>query len=45
MRRSLPGGDFVDTGDTVIPAVVVDSGGESCDTVADVAAAAARLYR
>jgi hypothetical protein len=45
MRRKLFGGDFVDTGDVVIrPAVVVDSGGEHCGVVTDVATAAAKLY-
>jgi hypothetical protein len=45
MRRKLLGGDFVGTGDVVIrPAVVVDSGGEHCDVVNDVATAAAKLY-
>jgi hypothetical protein len=45
MQRKVPGGDFVGTGDVVIrPAVVVDSGGEHCDVVTDVAAAAAKLY-
>jgi hypothetical protein len=45
MQRKLFGGDFVDTGDVVIrPAVVVDGGGEHCDAVMDVAAAAAKLY-
>jgi hypothetical protein len=45
MRRKLLGGDFVGTGDVVIrPAVVVDSGGEHCDVVTDVATAAAKLY-
>jgi hypothetical protein len=45
MQRKLVGGDFVDTGDLVIrPAVVIDSGGERCDVVADVATAAAKLY-
>ncbi|MGX9788558.1 hypothetical protein [Mycobacterium sp. MMS18-G62] len=45
MQRKLLGGDFVDTGDVIIrPAVVVDSGGEHCDVVMDVAAAAAKLY-
>lgn len=45
MRRKLVGGDFVGTGEQVIrPAVVVDSGGRDCDTVADVAVAAAWLY-
>jgi hypothetical protein len=45
MQRKLFGGDFVDTGDVVIrPAVVVNSGGEHCDAVTDVAAAAAKLY-
>ena len=45
MQRKLLGGDFVGTGDVVIrPAVVVDSGGEHCDVVTDVATAAAKLY-
>jgi hypothetical protein len=45
MQRKLVGGDFVDTGAMVIrPAVVVDSGGQNCDAVADVAVAAAKLY-
>jgi hypothetical protein len=45
MQRKLVGGDFVGTGDVVIrPAVVVDSGGEHCDLVTDVATAAAKLY-
>lgn len=45
MRRKLVGGDFVGTGDVVIrPAVVVDSGGQHCDVVTDVAVAAAKLY-
>jgi hypothetical protein len=45
MQRKLLGGDFVGVGDVVIrPAVVVDSGGEHCDVVTDVAAAAAKLY-
>jgi hypothetical protein len=45
MQRKLVGGDFVDTGDVVIrPAVVLDSGGEDCDVVTDVATAAAKLY-
>jgi hypothetical protein len=45
MQRKLLGGDFVGTGEVVIrPAVVVDSGGELCDVVTDVAAAAAKLY-
>jgi hypothetical protein len=45
MRRKLFGGDFVGTGEVVIrPAVAVDGGGQHCDVVADVAAAAARLY-
>jgi hypothetical protein len=46
MRRKMLGGDVVGTGDVVIrPAVVVDSGGGHCDVVADVATAAAKLYR
>jgi hypothetical protein len=45
MQRKLLGGDFVATGDVVIrPAVVVDSHGEHCEIVADVATAAAKLY-
>jgi hypothetical protein len=45
MQRRLLGGDFVGTGEVVIrPAVVVDSGGEHCDVVTDVATAAAKLY-
>jgi hypothetical protein len=45
MRRKLVGGDFVGTGEVVIrPAVVVDSGGQHCDVVTDVAVAAAKLY-
>jgi hypothetical protein len=45
MQRKLVGGDFVGTGQIVIrPAVVVDSGGEHCDVVTDVATAAAKLY-
>ncbi len=45
MQRKLLGGDFVGTGEVVIrPAVVVDSGGEHCEIVADVATAAAKLY-
>jgi hypothetical protein len=45
MQRKLVGGDFVGTGEVVIrPAVVVDSGGEHCDLVTDVAVAAAKLY-
>jgi len=45
MQRRLLGGDFVGTGDVVIrPAVVVDSGGEHCDVVTDLAVAAAKLY-
>jgi hypothetical protein len=45
MQRKLVGGDFVGTGEVVIrPAVVVDSGGEHCDVVTDVATAAAKLY-
>ena len=45
MQRKLVGGDFVDAGAMVIrPAVVVDSGGQNCDAVADVAVAAAKLY-
>jgi hypothetical protein len=45
MQRKLLGGDFVGTGELVIrPAVVVDSGGEHCDVVTDVATAAAKLY-
>ena len=45
MQRKLLGGDFVETGEVVIrPAVVVDSGGEHCDVVTDVAVAAAKLY-
>jgi len=45
MLRKLVGGDYVDAGDVVIrPAVVVDSGGEHCDVVTDVAMAAAKLY-
>jgi hypothetical protein len=45
MQRKLVGGDFV-TSDLVIrPAVVVDSRGENCDIVTDVATAAAKLYR
>jgi hypothetical protein len=45
MQRKLLGGDFVATGDVVIrPAVVVDSGGEHCDVVTDLATAAAKLY-
>jgi hypothetical protein len=45
MQRKLVGGDFVGTGEIVIrPAVVVDSGGEHCDVVTDVAVAAAKLY-
>jgi len=45
MQRKLVGGDFIGTGDVVIrPAVVVDSGGEHCDVVTDVAVAAAKLY-
>jgi hypothetical protein len=46
MQRKLLGGDFVGTGEVVIrPAVVVDSGGEHCEIVADVATAAAKVYR
>jgi hypothetical protein len=46
MQRKLLGGDFVGTGEVVIrPAVVVDSHGEHCAIVADVATAAAKLYR
>src|SRR6185312_9634936 len=45
MQRKLLGGDFVGTGEVVIrPAVVVDSGGEHCDVVTDVAVTAAKLY-
>jgi hypothetical protein len=45
MQRKQVGGDYVDTGEIVIrPAVVVDSGGEHCDVVTDVAVAAAKLY-
>jgi hypothetical protein len=45
MQRKLLGGDFVGIGEVVIrPAVVVDSGGEHCDVVTDVATAAAKLY-
>jgi hypothetical protein len=45
MQRRLLGGDFVGTGDFVIrPAVLVDSGGEHCDVVTDLAVAAAKLY-
>jgi hypothetical protein len=45
MQRKMVGGDFVGVGNVVIrPAVVVDSGGENCDAVADVAVAAAKLY-
>jgi hypothetical protein len=45
MQRKLLGGDFVGAGEVVIrPAVVVDSGGEHCEIVADVATAAAKLY-
>jgi hypothetical protein len=45
MQRKLVGGDFVGTGEVVIrPAVVVDSGGDHCDVVTDVAVAAAKLY-
>jgi hypothetical protein len=45
MERKLLGGDFVGTSEVVIrPAVVVDSGGEHCEIVADVATAAAKLY-
>jgi hypothetical protein len=45
MQRKLLGGDFVGNGEVVIrPAVVVDSGGEHCDVVTDVATAAAKLY-
>ena len=45
MQRRLLGGDFVGTGEVVIrPAVVVDSGGEHCDVVTDLAVAAAKLY-
>jgi hypothetical protein len=45
MQRKLFGGDFVGTGEVVIrPAVAVDSGGEHCDVVTDVATAAAKLY-
>jgi hypothetical protein len=45
MQRRLLGGDFVGMGEVVIrPAVVVDSGGEHCDVVTDVATAAAKLY-
>jgi hypothetical protein len=45
MQRKLLGGDYVRTGDVVIrPAVFVDSGGEHCDVVSDVAVAAAKLY-
>jgi hypothetical protein len=45
MQRKLVGGDFIGTGEVVIrPAVVVDSGGEHCDVVTDVAVAAAKLY-
>ncbi len=45
MQRKLVGGDFVGPGEVVIrPAVVVDSGGEHCDVVTDVATAAAKLY-
>jgi hypothetical protein len=46
MQRKLLGGDFVGMSEVVIrPAVVVDSGGEHCAIVADVATAAAKLYR
>jgi hypothetical protein len=45
MQRKLLGGDFVGTGEVVIrPAVVVDSGGDQCDVVTEVAMAAAKLY-
>lgn len=45
MQRKLLGGGFVGTGEVVIrPAVVVDSGGEQCDVVTDVATVAAKLY-
>jgi hypothetical protein len=45
MQRKLLGGEFVGIGEVVIrPAVVVDSGGEHCDVVTDVATAAAKLY-
>jgi hypothetical protein len=45
MQRKLLGGDFVGTSEVVIrPAVVVDSGGEHCEIVAEVATAAAKLY-
>jgi hypothetical protein len=45
MRRKLVGGDFIGTGEVVIrPAVVVESGGDHCDVVTDVAVAAAKLY-
>jgi hypothetical protein len=45
MQRKLLGGDFIGPGEVVIrPAVVVDSGGEHCDVVADLATAAAKLY-
>jgi len=45
MQRKLLGGDFVGTGEVVIrPAVVVDSGGDQCDVVTEVATAAAKLY-
>jgi hypothetical protein len=44
MKRKMFGGGYV-TGDMVFrPAVVVDSGGEHCDVVTDVAMAAAKLY-
>jgi hypothetical protein len=45
MQRRMVGGDFVNPGDVVIrPAVVIDSGGDNCEAVADVAAIAAELY-
>ena len=45
MERKLVGGDFVGPGEVVIrPAVVVDSGGEHCDVVTDLAVAAAKLF-
>jgi hypothetical protein len=45
MQRKLLGGDFLGMSEVVIrPALVVDSGGEHCEIVADVATAAAKLY-
>ncbi len=46
MQRRLGGGDFVDVANVVVrPAVVVDSGGQNCQAVVDIAAVAAKLYR